>query len=95
MCDRGPHDLVVGGVEFDAIDPLSETIVTAQSRPVAMRIPAQTIEVAAGDASIPSEMRRERATPLACHRFAQRRIGTPQIAGAEFRRLVADRVGLV
>ena len=81
-------------MELDRVDAMAETVVRAQARLVAMRVEAEAIEFVARQRAVGRQPRHMRIVALAQDRFAQRGIGSPQVARREFRRLVVDGVRL-
>ena len=88
VLDRGLHDGVVVGMEFDDVDAVAVAIMRAQPRTVAMRIEGQRIQFVSGEPAVARKTIREAAATLAGDRLAQGHVVDPEIAGREFGRLV-------
>ena len=95
MLDRRLHQRVVVRMEFDLVDAVTEAVMRAQARPVAMGIETQPVQRIARERAVIRDATGECTCTLALHRFAQHDIVGPQVARRELRWLVVDHMGLI
>jgi hypothetical protein len=92
--DRSRHYRVVMGVELDHVETMTEAVVGAKPRAIAMGVVTQPVQLAPRHGAVLRQTVGEVRCSLSRYRFTQRCVIVPEVPRREFGRLVVNLMSL-